>query len=88
MQMKSKTKQSKATPFSDAALAPLRKWAMETPGSTAILMKAYENVGGIGLYRQQLERWLHPVPAKRGNPSFESGLVLLMAAKAIGVSSH
>jgi hypothetical protein len=90
MQVKTKQpKQStKPTPLSDKALAPLRKWAMETPGSTALIMKAYQDVGGKGVHRQQIERWLHPVPAKRGNPSFESALLLMAAATLLAIKGH
>lgn len=63
--------------FADEALQPLIEYAKENPGTITKLAARLSELTGATQYRQNIGEWLHPDPAKRIEPRFGMGLLLL-----------
>ncbi len=67
----------------DKALKPLIRFTEKTPGAVARITERLTKLLGKKAYRQEVEVWLHPDPAKRIQPRFGKGLLLLQAGRDV-----
>lgn len=63
--------------IADRELSPLIKFAEKNPGTITKVTARLEKLMGSKVHRQLVEKWLHPDPAKRTQPRFGVGLLLM-----------
>ena len=64
------------------SLAPLIQFAQANPGTLTRLAVRLKELTGENQYRQNIGEWLHPDPAKRIEPRFGMGLLLVQVWEA------
>ncbi len=62
--------------LSDKSLQPLIKFCYQNRGTITVIKKLFDRRTGKEWKRENFERWLHPLPARRSQPLHGCGLLL------------
>lgn len=69
--------------ISKDALQPLIDYCESTYGAKAVIHREMEKLAGKSIVRPSIDRWLHPKPEERVEPSLSYGLMLLQIAEKL-----